>query len=138
MGRLSVQYQIRNIEPIIPVADINPKVPLINVLALWGNKLIGYSSDPSVRLKSGDAVAVPDLEGRFELDVTALGFLPPQRPVIVVQVPDWAVYVASKNGKNFYPVESPSGKRLAVETRVYFRTKEEALAAGFKAGSGVK
>jgi methylphosphotriester-DNA--protein-cysteine methyltransferase len=42
-------------------------------------------------------------------------------------------FVASKSGKKYYALDSTQGKRIKEENRVYFKTKEEAKAAGFNA-----
>jgi len=49
-------------------------------------------------------------------------------------------YVASKSSssKKFHEANSANGKRIKPENRIYFKTKEEALAAGYTPGSGVK
>ena len=49
-------------------------------------------------------------------------------------VPPGTLCVASKRGKNYYKVDSSAGQKLAPENRVYFRTEEEARAAGYKKG----
>jgi len=41
--------------------------------------------------------------------------------------------VASKSGKKFYAAGSAAAKKIAEENRVYFKTVEEAKAAGFSA-----
>ena len=132
MGRLSVYSSSVSFSPIQEVAEINPKVPIVNILAIQGDQLIGYVSDPKTRIKSWDkSVAVPNHENRFVLDISHFGFLP-RIPVIEHHVPEWAIYVASRSGKNFYRVDSPSGKRISVPNRVYFKTREEAIQKGFK------
>ena len=44
-----------------------------------------------------------------------------------------ASYVASKTGKKCYLVDSPAGKRIKEDNRVYFASKEEAEKAGYSA-----
>ena len=136
IGRLSVYYQQLSSEPIREVGEINEKIPLVNIVEVTSQKIIGYTSDKNMRIKSLDkSVAVPDADLRFELDTSHFGFLGNKSIVIEHEIPDWAVYVASKSGKNFYPVDSGNGKHISVPNRVYFKTKEEALAAGFKEGN---
>jgi hypothetical protein len=136
-GRLSVQYQIQQEKPITQVTELNPGIPLVNIMDVNGDTMVGYATDPKTRIKSGEELAVPDKDGRFELSLKHLGFLP-RTDVIVHSIPEGAKYVASKNGKNFYEVESGSGKRISVGNRVYFKTQQEGVDAGYKAGSGVK
>lgn len=44
-----------------------------------------------------------------------------------------AAFVASKTGKKYYAVDSAAGKKIKEENRVYFKTGEEAEAAGYSA-----
>ncbi|OGJ60342.1 hypothetical protein A3A67_03775 [Candidatus Peribacteria bacterium RIFCSPLOWO2_01_FULL_51_18] len=46
---------------------------------------------------------------------------------------DAGAWVASKSGKKFYAAGSAAAKKIAEENRVYFKTVEEAKAAGFSA-----
>lgn len=50
-----------------------------------------------------------------------------------VEVPEDAKFVASKDGKKFYAVDSAAGKKIKAEKRVYFKTEEEATEAGYAA-----
>lgn len=50
-----------------------------------------------------------------------------------VEVPEGAAFVASKDGKKFYAVDSASGKKIKADKRVYFKTEEEATEAGYAA-----
>jgi hypothetical protein len=42
-------------------------------------------------------------------------------------------FVASKRGKLYYPVKKAAGQQIVPENRIYFRTEEEAPAAGYRA-----
>ncbi len=46
-----------------------------------------------------------------------------------------AEFFASQKGSVFYPLGCPSGKSIDEEKRVYFRTKGEALDAGYRPSS---
>lgn len=48
-------------------------------------------------------------------------------------IPEDMKFVASKSGKKFYAVDSTQGKKIADENRVYFKSEEEAKAAGYTA-----
>jgi hypothetical protein len=54
--------------------------------------------------------------------------------VVTVTVPAGMKYVASKNGKYYYPVESVAGEKIVPANRVYFASEGDAEAAGFAAG----
>ena len=42
-------------------------------------------------------------------------------------------FVASEDGKKYYPASSAAGKKIKEEHRVHFKTAEEAEAAGYSA-----
>lgn len=50
-----------------------------------------------------------------------------------VEVPEGMNFVASKEGKKFYAVDSASGKKIKAEKRVYFKDEDEAKEAGYTA-----
>lgn len=50
-----------------------------------------------------------------------------------VEVPEGMQFVASKDGKKFYAVDTAAGKKIKVEKRVYFATEAEAEEAGYAA-----
>lgn len=47
-------------------------------------------------------------------------------------------YVASKNGKMFYPSGCSSANRIKEENRVWFSTSEEAISSGYELSSTCK
>ena len=132
-GRLSVQYQLKiQTPPVQTVSEINPKIPLIEIKDIQNAKVIGSVSQPEIRIKSGEQIAVPDQENNFTLDVQHLGYLGQKVPVIEVSIPEWANYVASKAGKYYYELDDKSAKNLSIPNRVYFATVEEAGEAGYE------
>lgn len=50
-----------------------------------------------------------------------------------IVVPQGAMFVASKDGKKFYSVDSASGKKIKADKRVYFKDEAEAEEAGYAA-----
>ncbi len=50
-----------------------------------------------------------------------------------VAAPSDGQFVASKTGKKYYAVDSAQGKKIKEENKVFFATKEEAEATGYKA-----
>lgn len=132
LGRLSVQYQIHSeLTPIQTISEINPKIPMIEIVDIQDAKIIGSVNKPEIRIKSGEQVAVPDADNNFELDIQHLGFIGARRPVIKVKVPDWARYVASKKGKYFYELDEKSAKNLSVANMIFFASEEDATKAGY-------
>ena len=51
--------------------------------------------------------------------------------IITIDIPDGAVFVASKRGKKYYTVDSASATSLSPQNRVYFRSAADAEAAGY-------
>ena len=45
-------------------------------------------------------------------------------------------YVASKNGKKYYPLDCPGAKRIKDDNKVFFETSQSAEAAGYSLGTG--
>jgi len=132
-GRLSVQYQLKiQAAPVQTVSEINPKIPLVEIKDIKNAKVIGTVNQSEIRIKSGERIAVPDQENNFTLDVQHLGYLGQKVPVIEVSIPEWANYVASKNGKYFYELDDKSAKNLSIPNRVYFATVEDASEAGYQ------
>jgi len=132
LGRLSVQYQIhQDLSPVQIVPEINPKIPMIEIMDIANGQIIGMVNTSEIRIKSGESVAVPDDNNEFVLNIQHLGFLGERVPILKHQIPEWAQFVASKNGKYFYELDEGSAKNLSVENRVYFASEEEAVGAGY-------
>lgn len=51
---------------------------------------------------------------------------------ITVEIPEHALFVASKKGSKLYPVSSARVRSIPPTNRVYFSTKAEGIAAGFR------
>lgn len=49
------------------------------------------------------------------------------------EVPEGAQFVASKDGKKYYGVDTAAGKKIKAEKRVYFKDEKEAEEAGYAA-----
>lgn len=104
---------------------------MVEIMDIANGQIIGAVNASEIRIKSGESVAVPDENNQFVLNIQHLGFLGDRVPVIKHQIPEWAQFVASKNGKYFYGLDESSAKNLSVENRVYFAREEEAVEAGF-------
>ena len=131
-GEIRVKAKIINtIDPIHSISEINQQIPLVTIKGIEDAKILGSVSDPSMRIVSGDQVSLPDDDLRFELNIEHLGYIGQKRAVIEHVIPEGALFVASKTGKYFYPLEAGQAKRLSVPNRVYFSTKEEAFSAGY-------
>lgn len=100
-------------------------VPVVTLEGIRDNKVVGEMSG-DVRLIIGDRVVVPNGSGSFAVEED--DFLVNR---ITVDIPEGMRFAASKRGKKYYPIDSASAQSLAPQNRVYFRTAEEAEAAGY-------
>lgn len=79
-----------------------------------------------VRVFVGDAMIVPNASGAFR--VAARGLI---QHLATPRSPAGMQFVASRRGRKYYPVTSRAGQNLTAENRIYFRSSDEAIAAGF-------
>lgn len=134
-GRLSVQYQLKKqVPPIEFVEEINPKIPLVEIMKLEGKILKGKINKSEIRITNGRTTAVPDQDNNFELKLDDENIVAEQKMPKVVDegVPSWAKFVASKRGKYFYVIDEKSLKKLKKENHRYFSTEEAAMRAGYQ------
>ena len=115
----------------LSIGETNPKIPLVTITDIRDAKVMGTVNRPEIRIVSGSSVAVADPEQHFELNIEHLGYIGEKRPIIQLKIPAWAQFVASKNGKYVYELDDNSAKSLSPQNRVYFRTEEEAVKAGY-------
>ena len=106
------------------VPDQRPRVPTVHLMGMRDGKLHGMVFG-SVRFFVGDRQVTAT--GAFAV---APGPLAIQQ--ISVTVPSWAQFVASRRGKRYYPVFSAGGERIVPRNRIYFRSAQDAEAAGFR------
>lgn len=108
------------------VPDATNPVAVVQVLGIQNGELFG-SIKGDVRFFLADTQVVTHGSGdtfRMSADV----FL--ENNVTIV-VPDGMYFVASRNGKKYYAVDSSGGERIVPKNRVYFPTAAAAEAAGF-------
>lgn len=122
-GRLVTLEQASE-PPFVLRPDTRPRVPVVEVLGIREGKVTGKMSG-EIRFFWGEEMVIPDGSGAFRLAPDLLV------EEIAVAVPDGMSFVASKNGKRYYPVGSPMGERIKPENRRYFRMAVEAEEAGF-------
>ena len=112
-----------NRSPITIVEDTRPPVPVITIEGVRNGLLYGEITG-SARVSIGKELFTQS--GMFALDAGPL-----LRNEVSVVVPAWAAFVASKNGKKYYAVDSSSGRNITPKNRVYFETAGQAERAGF-------
>lgn len=114
-------------DPVISLTTIESAiVPVVSITGIRDNALHGIALG-GVRIVAGDTSLVPDASGSFAITNKAL-----LTNMITVHLPDGMKFVASKKGKKYYSVTSKSGQNIVPANRVYFRTAEDAVRAGYK------
>lgn len=83
------------------------------------NARLAYDKESILELKEGAAFQIPINDICSAKNTAA-------------KVPQGAMFVASKRGKYYYSVSDPSASSLAPQNRIYFKSKEEAEAQGYK------
>ena len=101
--------------PIQKTGEINPKVTLVSFDKIKSGKLIGHLEGHQARLKTRNHVAVPTINDTFELDLSDLGVFP--EDVEPIDIPDGAQFVASKNGKKVYAINSKAAEKISPQTQ---------------------
>ena len=109
--------------------DVHRRAPIVYIQEINDGDIVGVVGT-GARLVIGDTVVIPKPDRSFR--IAADPFLV---NVFDVPIPRGVLYVASKRGKNYYPVDSSAGQRLVPDNRIYFRTAVEAEALGYKDGS---
>lgn len=103
--------------------DTRDRIPVVTLEGVQNGLLHGTITG-NARLHMAKSVVVQS--GAFAIDASAV-----LRNEVLVTVPIWATYVASKRGKKYYSVLSAAGERIVPANRVYFSSEAEAQNAGY-------
>ena len=125
LGRLHASFDAIPKTPLQIIPDTRARVPVVSIDDIQQGIMHGTASG-HVRIFGENHMVVPDAQGAFAIPLSSL------RRTVEIRVPDDAKFAASKNGKKYYDITSAAAARLKPETRVYFRTSEEAERAGYK------
>ena len=106
--------------------DVHRRVPLVRITGIRDGRIVGVVGT-GARLLIGESIVTPRPDRTFS--IASEPFL---ENIVDVPVPREAVFVASRRGKNYYPVASRAAENLKPENRLYFRSTEEAEALGYK------
>ena len=108
------------------VPDTRSLLPTVLIMGIENGELVGEIRG-DVRLFLGDRQIIPNGSGAFRVPAGEL-----KNDVRTIQLPEGMHFVASKKGKRYYSVHSKQAEGLAPKNRIYFRTEEEAKAAGYR------
>ena len=128
LGQFVMSAKIQDV-PLSIVEDTRQLVPVVDLRGVTDGKLEGMLKG-DVRLFLGNEPVLTNGSGAFKVPADYL-FI----NYVRVTVPEGVQFVASKRGKNYYPVSSSAGEKIIPENRVYFPDARSAENAGFKRGS---
>jgi len=129
MGVLLSNFLRQSDEPLEGVqlvADHRPAVCTVSIGSIAGGRVTGEIHG-DVRVFIGDAQVIPNGSGSF-----AMSLRMPSSAVAIASPAGDMRFVASRRGKRYYPIGSVQGQKLAPANRIYFRSEQEAQAAGFR------
>lgn len=112
--------------PIVFTEDMRPKIPVVIINDI-SNGTINGTMTGTVRVFGGEEILHPQ-HGSFSIPLDSL------KRVVAVSIPDGMKFVASKNGKKYYPVSSKSGMKIVQKNRIYFPDSKSAEARGLIPG----
>lgn len=82
---------------------------------------------------TNEPVAIEEPKGEGQTAETGMANEPSQSPPSSFGFsPSAGVYVASKNGSSYHLPSCPGAKQIKAENKIWFQTKAEAQAAGYK------
>ena len=125
LGRIVTMHNIP-IDSISVSHDVREEIPVVSLDAVRDSNFVG-SIRGNVRFFIDDEQVIASSDHLFSVPAGTL-----LTNEIGVIVPEWAQFVASKNGTKYYPVFSASGDRISPQNRLYFRSAAEAEGKGYK------
>jgi hypothetical protein len=128
-GMLTQAYRAIPDTPVEKTFDLNPGVAVVIFDRIENGKLMGHGSGTPVRLLTRTELEVPQTGGTFAISLNDLGLK--NTAVTNASIPEWAQFVASKNGKKYYPVNSSRAKTLSEKTRIFFPDAKSATQQGY-------
>jgi hypothetical protein len=115
-----------NREP-VEIGDFSEEISLLTFDSIENGVLKGRLEGEEARIViAGKDEVTSVFPGEFAFSITEILPLLQKIPA-----PDEAAFVASKNGKYFYPLDAPEAALLTVKNRIFFTDEEQAQNAGF-------
>ena len=129
LGTFGMKLQTSEAPAPIHVVELPKKeVPVVHLAEIRDGKMVGIIGT-GARLLIGNNLVTAEPDGSFAIPTGS--FL---TNIITLKAPEGAAFVASRRGKNYYPLSSRNAESLKPENRIYFSDEEEAEKAGYKRG----
>ncbi len=111
--------------------ESSSEVSVLFLKKIENGVLSGNNEGKQVRFVIGEKQEeiVPLQSGEFSFDVTTI--LPNLKQI---PAPTGMLFVASKRGKKFWPLDAPEANMLSPKNRIFFKNTEEATSQGFERG----
>ncbi len=128
LGGIALErWQTFAARPPIEVGDFSETISLLHLDSIDNGILKGKLEGREARIVVRDAQEVYSIfPGEFEFSVTEI--LP---NLTTIPAPSGKLFVASRMGKYFYPLDAPEAAQITVKNRVFFASEDEARSAGF-------
>ena len=117
---------VRSREP-VRVGDFSERISLLRFEKIENGILYGFLEGREARVVIGDNRVESIFPGEFSFSV--IDILPLLR---LLPAPEGMHFVASKNGKYFYPLDAPEAALIAPKNRIFFASEKEAYEKGFQ------
>lgn len=108
------------------IKNQSEEIPVVEILSIGEGSIKAKISGGKVYLKAGDEIATANEKGELSLPIWDAFVNFELNPV-----PENAKFVASKNGKKYYSLDSAMANRISPQNRIYFSSSEEAKNAGY-------
>lgn len=129
-GIMGVSYQnwqiVRHRTP-VQVGDFSQKISFLHFEKIENGILYGSLQGEEARIQIGEQQMESLFPGNFSFSVVDI--LPLLKKI---PAPEGAHFVASKNGKYMYSLDSPEAAMITVQNRIFFSTLEEGYEKGFQ------
>lgn len=127
VGFLLGEHQAREASSEMLIGDFSEEISLLKLDTIENGVATGTLEGLEMRLVIGDEEVVSIFPGAVEIPLVHI--LP---NLETIPSPEGSAFVASKNGKYYYPLDAPEAAMLSVDNRIFFVTEEEAWEKGYQ------
>lgn len=111
----------------LKIGNFSEEISLLRFDSIENGRIIGSLEGEEARIIVGENQIESIFPGEFSFSIEEI--LPLLK---TIPAPEAAQFVASKNGKYIYPLDSPEAALISVQNRIFFQTIEEAYEKGFQ------